>query len=308
MDGLAAAPGEGGFGFLPGAAWNELRREALDKLLEKRSEVTPHAVQAFEMPTYPAHTVGQLPALAARFANAAQCPAEAAEKLQYLIFPITEAESIPEAWRGKTLLELPRVMFGRLEQKTAARLDALQDAGFAGTVVNNPAQLRYTDGWTLYGGLGLNVTNPMSAARYASLGVQGMLLQPETALTAMQAVAPGVPTAALCYGHLPLMLTRACPLRNVRDCGKCPGGGTLRDRKGRDFTVTCSAPGGAGVRTVFNPVPLYMGERLRELPVDVAVAAFTTETPARVSQILDLLFNAQPFDSEFTRGLYYTNN
>ena len=105
-----------------------------------------------------------------------------------------------------------------------------------------------------------------------------------------------------------LMLTRACPLRNVRDCGKCPGGGTLRDRKGRDFTVTCSAPGGAGVRTVFNPVPLYMGERLRELPVDVAVAAFTTETPTRVSQILDLLFNAQPFDSEFTRGLYYTNN
>ena len=308
MDGLAAEPGEGGFGFLPGAAWNELRREALDKLLEKRSEVTPHAVQAFEMPTYPAHTVGQLPALAARFANAAQCPAEAAEKLQYLIFPITEAESIPEAWRGKTLLELPRVMFGRLEQKTAARLDALQDAGFAGAVVSNPAQLRYTDGWTLYGGLGLNVTNPMSAARYASLGVQGMLLQPETALTAMQAVTPGVPTAALCYGHLPLMLTRACPLRNVRDCGKCPGGGTLRDRKGRDFTVTCSAPGGAGVRTVFNPVPLYMGERLRELPVDVAVAAFTTETPARVSQILDLLFNAQPFDSEFTRGLYYTNN
>ena len=116
------------------------------------------------MPTYPAHTVGQLPALAARFANAAQCPAEAAEKLQYLIFPITEAESIPEAWRGKTLLELPRVMFGRLEQKTAARLDALQDAGFAGAVVNNPAQLRYTDGWTLYGGLGLNITNPMSAA------------------------------------------------------------------------------------------------------------------------------------------------
>ena len=198
MDGLAAEPGEGGFGFLPGAAWNELRREALDKLLEKRSKVTPHAVQAFEMPTYPAHTVGQLPALATRFANAAQCPAEAAEKLQYLIFPITEAESIPEAWRGKTLLELPRVMFGRLEQKTAARLDALQDAGFAGAVVNNPAQLRYTDGWTLYGGLGLNVTNPMSAARYASLGVQGMLLQPETALTAMQAVAPGVPTAALC--------------------------------------------------------------------------------------------------------------
>ena len=308
MAGLTAEAGEGGLGFLPGSAWNEMRREALDKLLEKRSAPTPHVVQPFTVPTYPAHTVGQLPALAARFANAAQCPADAVDKLKYLIFPLAEAESIPATWREKTLLELPRVMFGKGEQKTAARLDALQDAGFAGAVVNNPAQLRLADGWALYGGLGLNVTNPMSAARYVSLGMEGLLLQPETALTAMTAVAPGVPTATLCYGHLPLMLTRACPLRNVRDCGKCPGGGTLRDRKGRDFTVTCSAPGGAGVRTVFNPVPLYMGERLRELPVDVAVAAFTTETPARVSQILELLFNAQPFDSEFTRGLYYTNN
>ena len=308
MTGLTAEAGEGGLGFLPGSVWNEMRREALDRLLEKRSEVRPHATQDITLPAYPAHTVGQVPALAARFANAAQCPAEAVDKLQYLIFPIAEAESIPAAWRGKTLLELPRAMFGKLEQKTAARLDALQDAGFAGAVVNNPAQLRLADGWTLYGGLGLNVTNPMSAARYAALGMQGMLLQPETALTAMTAIAPGVPTAALCYGHLPLMMTRACPLRNVRDCGKCQGGGTLRDRKGRDFTVTCSAPGGAGVRTVYNPVPLYMGERLREMPVDVAIAAFTTETPARAAQILAMLLDARPFDNEFTRGLYYTNN
>ena len=102
-------------------------------------------------------------------------------------------------------------------------------------------------------------------------------------------------------------MTRACPLRNVRSCGQCPGGGTLRDRKGRDFTVTCSAPGGAGIRTVFNPVPLYMGDRLTELPVDVAVAAFTTESPARVAQILAALAAGRPFDSEFTRGLYYND-
>ena len=190
MAGLTAEAGEGGLGFLPGSVWNEMRREALDRLLEKRSEVRPHATQDITLPAYPAHTVGQVPALAARFANAAQCPAEVVDKLQYLIFPIAEAESIPAAWRGKTLLELPRVMFGKLEQRTAARLDALQDAGFAGAVVNNPAQLRLADGWTLYGGLGLNVTNPMSAARYAALGMQGMLLQPETALTAMTAIAP----------------------------------------------------------------------------------------------------------------------
>ena len=306
--GVTVEAGEGGLGFLPGSAWNEMRREALDKLLEKRSTVQPHAIQPFTVPEYPAHSVGHIPALAARFANAAQCPADYVEKLQWLVFPIAEADAVPADWRGKSLLELPRVTFGKLEEKTAARLAALQNAGFAGVVINNPAQLRYTGGWTLYGGLGLNITNPMSAARYTSLGLQGLLLQPETALTAMQGVAPGVPTAALCYGHLPLMLTRACPLRNVRDCASCHGGGTLRDRKGRDFTVTCSAPGGAGIRTVYNPVPLYMGDRLREMPVDTALAAFTTDTPQRSAQILAALFAAQPFDSEFTRGLYYTNN
>ena len=295
-------------GFLPGSAWNELRRDALDKLLQKRSAAAPHAVRPYTLPDFAAHPAGTLPALMARFATVAQCPAEYAEPLQLLVFPLSEAAAVPAAWRKKTLLELPRITFGAAEAKTAAAVAALNPEEFGGLVINNPAQLRYTKNWRKYGGLGLNVTNPMSAARYAALGLQGMLLQPETALSAMQEVAPGVPTAALCYAHLPLMLTRACPLRNVHTCAECTGTGTLRDRKGRDFTVTCSAPGGAGLRTVFNPVPLYMGERLTEMPVDYAVAAFTTESPARAAQILAALFARQPFDAEFTRGLYYTNN
>lgn len=300
-------------GFLPGSVWNELRRETLETLLEKRSIVTSHAVQPYLPPRFAAHSVGSVPALAARFSTVDQCPAEFVDSLQWLVFPIAEAEKVPAGWRSKTLLELPRVMFGKLETQTAERLHALRDAGFAGAVANNAAHLLLAKEWPLYGGLGLNITNPLSAHRYAELGLEGMLVHPETAVNAMQAVAPmrdgkALPTAALCYGHIPLMLTRACPLRNVHSCAQCPGSGTLRDRKGRDFTVTCSAPGGAGIRTVFNPVPLYMGDRLTELPVDVAVAAFTTEPPVRVAQILAALAAGQPFDSEFTRGLYYTNN
>ena len=294
-------------GFLPGSVWNELRRDALDTLLAKRSALRPHAVEPYAPPRFAAHPAEGVPALAARFQTVAQCPADLADRLQQLIFPLEEGDRVPEGWRSRTLLELPRVMFGRKEADTARRLEALRGTGFAGAVANNIAHLELAQGWALYGGLGLNVTNPLAAARYAGLGLRGLLLHPETALPAMAEVAPGVPTAALCYGHIPLMLTRACPLRNVRSCAQCPGGGALRDRKGRDFTVTCSAPGGAGVRTVYNPVPLYMGDRLGELPVDVAVAAFTTESPARTAQILEALLAGQPFDSEFTRGLYYND-
>lgn len=30
-----------------------------------------------------------------------------------------------------------------------------------------------------------------------------------------------VPTGVLIYGHMPLMITRACPLQNVQDCAHC---------------------------------------------------------------------------------------
>ena len=313
--GITVDAGEGSLGFLPGSAWNEMRREALDKLLQKRSEPAPLATKEITLPEYAEHEVGMIPQLAARFETAAQLPgAEYLAKLRYLILPIREADAVPQPLRCKTLLELPRAAFGTVEPDTMRRLAALEGSDFAGVIANNLAQFGYASPLPVFGGLGLNVTNPMSAAEYVCLGACGLLVQPETALTAMRAVAPRqkdgtpVPTAALCYGHLPLMLTRACPLRNVHDCASCRSGGTLRDRKGRDFTVTCSAPGGAGIRTVYNPVPLYMGDRLREMPVDTAVAAFTTETPQRTAQILAELFAAQPFDSEFTRGLYYTNN
>ena len=222
---------------------------------------------------------------------------------------------MPQPLRCKTLLELPRAAFGTVEPDTMRHLAALEGSGFAGLVANNLAQFGYASPLPVFGGLGLNVTNPMSAAEYVCLGACGLLVQPETALTAMRAVAPRqkdgtpVPTAALCYGHLPLMLTRACPLRNVHtSCAGCTNKGKLRDRKGRDFPVRCSAPGSAGMRTVFNPVPLYMGDRLTEMPVDLAVAAFTLEPADRVEEVLTRLFHQQPFDGEFTRGLYYTNN
>lgn len=317
LRGLTLLPGSDAPGFLPGSEWNELRRRALDALLQKRSAPRPHPVRPWRPPVFPARQPAAPPRLCARFEKAAQLPpAERLAQLELLILPLAEADKLPPALREKTLLELPRTMFGAAEARTAAQLAAQAGGGWRGAVANNLAQLRLAEGLglPLYGGLGLNVTNPLSAQRYAELGLRGLLLHPETGLPAMRAVCPRdgdgqtLPTAALCYGHIPLMVTRACPLRNVQRCAGCRGEGRLRDRKGRDFPLRCSAPGSAGVRTVYNPVPLYMGDRLAELPVEYAVAAFTIETPQRVCQILELLLPRRPFDSEFTRGLYYKNS
>lgn len=290
--------------YLPGSAWNTLRRTALVQLLSARSAAQPHPVKAYALPDFPAHITGK-PAITARFATVDQIPTEWTGRLARLILPLEEAQRLPEDWRARTLLELPRVTFGAQEAKTAQALAACDGQGWAGVVINNLAQLQYATTLPRFGGLGLNVTNPLSARAYVQLGLAGLFVHPETPLVSMRAIAPGVPTAALCYGHMPLMLTRACPLKNVRDCARCPGSGALRDRKGRDFSVRCSAPGSAGIRTVFNPIPLYMGDRLNEMPVDRVVAAFTLESASRAAQILERLFAGRSFDGEFTRGLYY---
>ena len=70
------------------------------------------------------------------------------------------------------------------------------------------------------------------------------------------------------YGHMPLMLTRACPLQNIHDCAHCDKTGTLTDRKAKKFPVRCSL----GMRTIYNPVPIYMGDKPGALAVDYGVA------------------------------------
>lgn len=290
--------------YLPGGAWNTLRRTALEQLLAARSAPTPLPVQAYSLPAFPLHPVGQ-PAVMARFATIEQIPTHLVSRLSRMAIPLAEAQRLPAAWRARTMLELPRITFGALEAQTAEVLAACEGQGWAGVILNNLAQMRFATTLPRFGGMGLNITNPLAARQYAEQGLGGLLVHPETPLASMRCIEPGIPTAALCYGHIPLMLTRACPLKNVRDCTHCQGAGSLRDRKGRDFPVRCSSPGSAGIRTVFNPVPLYMGDRLAEMPVDCAVAAFTLETPARVAQILERLLARQGFDGEFTRGLYY---
>lgn len=39
-------------------------------------------------------------------------PEQALSGVEYLILPIAQADRVPREWREKTLLELPRVMFG----------------------------------------------------------------------------------------------------------------------------------------------------------------------------------------------------
>ena len=292
--------------FVPGSTVNELRREALDALLKKREVLRPWPVQDVELEPLPQRTLPPHRTLRARFERWDQVPEQALSGVEYLILPIAQADSVPREWRGKTLLELPRVMFGKLEEDTARRVAATQDAGFAGYEVSNIAHLRLCRGLPMSGGFGLNVTNQVAAQFYADNGLGSVLILPETKDSDISTIAPThagkpVPTGVLVYGHMPLMVTRACPLQNIHDCAHCDKTGVLTDRKAKKFPVRC----GMGVRTIYNPVPIYMGDKPGALTVDYGVAYFTLESREEAAAILDNIRVHAPFEGDFTRGLYF---
>ena len=297
---------DGGPWFIPGGAVNELRREALDALLKKREVLRPWPTTEEHVPALPLRTLPPHRTLRARFESWEQVPERALDGIEYLILPIAQADRVPREWRAKTLLELPRVMFGKLEEDTARRIAATQDAGFAGYEVSNIAHLRLCRGLPMSGSFGLNITNQLAAQFYADNGLGSMLILPEVKDSDIGTIAPThdgkpVPTGVLVYGHMPLMVTRACPLQNIHDCAHCDKTGVLTDRKAKKFPVRC----GLGVRTIYNPVPIYMGDKPGALTVDYGVAYFTLESREEAAQILDMIRTHAPFEGDFTRGLYF---
>ena len=297
---------DGGPWFIPGSAVNELRREALDALLKKREALRPWPTTEEHVAALPQRTLPPRRTLRVRFERWDQVPERALDGVEYLILPIAQADRVPREWRAKTLLELPRVMFGALEQDTARRIAATQDAGFAGYEVSNIAHLRLCRGLPMTGGFGLNITNNVAAQFYAEQGLSSLLILPEVKDSDIASIAPTrngkpVPTGVMIYGHMPLMLTRACPLQNIHDCAHCDKTGVLTDRKAKKFPVRC----GLGVRTIYNPVPIYMGDKPGALAVDYGVAYFTLESREEAAQILDSIRTHAPFEGDFTRGLYF---
>ena len=297
---------DGGPWFIPGSAVNELRREALDALLKKREVLRPWPTTEEHVPALPLRTLPSRRTLRARFENWEQVPERALDGIEYLILPIAQADRVPREWRAKTLLELPRVMFGKLEEDTARRIAATQDSGFAGYEVSNIAHLRLCRGLPMSGSFGLNITNQLAAQFYADNGLGSMLILPEVKDSDISTIAPThngrpVPTGVLVYGHMPLMITRACPLQNIHDCAHCDKTGVLTDRKAKKFPVRC----GLGVRTIYNPVPIYMGDKPGALTVDYGVAYFTLESREEAAKILEMIRAHAPFEGDFTRGLYF---
>lgn len=283
------------------AKLNPLRRKALEKLLSLRETVAPHETVGAFTPEIPENRKTQ-PKLRLRFETKEQvfdCPE--AEKL-YL--PVEEIDGeILEQYGDKLIGEMPRLLFPTFEDGLRERLQALKATGLKTVCAGNPGTVHMALGlgFTVSGGFDLNILNSRSLREWEQIGVSETLLSLENNMKNVPKLGGGVPRGIVCYGHLPLMLYRACPMQGKSGCGSCDGQQTIRDRQGTDFTVLCHRK---QYSTLLNAVPLYVGDKdLRG--VDYITAYFTTESREECENIAALLAGRKAFPDARTLGPYY---
>ncbi|MBR2591204.1 MAG: U32 family peptidase [Clostridia bacterium] len=216
-----------------------------------------------------------------------------------IILPIEQAAQAVEAYGvEKLILETPRVFFGK-EQTLIGQLEAAKQLGVRTISVGNIGALYLAKqrGFRIFAGLGTNLLNSYALA---ACGADEALLSVEMSTAQIAALRSGIPFGTITYGHIPLMITRNCPLRNGTDCSRCRHTGYITDRKGEKFAVRCRY----GASEIFNPHALYMADRDSEIKSDFSLLYFTTESAEEAAHIAALCSQRATPDFKFTRGLY----
>lgn len=204
-------------------------------------------------------------------------------------------------------IEVPRGLYEHTDRvRKLLKTVSNEGAAFAFAATLDSLELAKQAGLPVVGSFTMNVFNRVARSEYARLGVSQMTLSQEMTFRQMSLVgAAGTSpqeNGLLVYGRSPLMLTRNCPdgirPQDCSDPGTLP---ELTDRKGVRFPVAQNGD----AYELLNSVPLYLGDKTRELPGGLfRLFWFTTEPAAEVEHILTNYETGAPADTEFTRGLY----
>ncbi|WP_040195539.1 U32 family peptidase [Candidatus Soleaferrea massiliensis] len=310
---------------------NLLRRAVLEDLMNQRSAVHQAEYRPSGQASWPSiqDAPEERPKEAfhwrARYDRFEQVSASALEQLGYFSLPLSECvrlflsedmtneaerfglpdmRAFLDAYRDQLIIELPRGMFGG-NQIIMGQLEKLRERGITHLLAHNLGavwigrELNYR----LHGGFGLNVTNARSLEVYRRLGLEDMTLSFELSMLQISAMEKHLPAGILCYGHLPMMLTRNCPIQTAMGCKDC--GRKFRplvDRMGNEFPVACENT----CAELYNHLPLYIAEQPERFePLAFATLYFTKEDRARCDELISMHLEHRKTDQPATKGLYY---
>ena len=293
---------------IPISAINKLRREATEKILQKILERnTPVATCLYQS------TPKELPLKKHKkshektyliFSKEDQIPDNVSEDYIF-VFPLNTPEKVFEKYleKGKQVCaEFPRGIFGnaeKVEEKAAKIFNMGVKRFFCPTI--DSAVIAKKLGADITASFGSNIFNSLCLDVWKNNFADEAILSAEMTTAQINKMRGDISKGVICYGKLPLMLTRNCPVNNTVSCDKCKRTGVLTDRKGFTFSVDCSS----GCSEILNSVPIYMCDRISQFEnTDFFVLKFTTESADECAEILRNYEKRSNPDKKYTRGLY----
>ena len=304
---------------LPASAVNALRRDALAALTEAR--ITPPERRELPIPSLPDLDCSETsPLLTVSVKRADQLTEEllflGPARVYVPLEVLAELESLP-AGDTEWCALLPRVWQDRNEAQLREWLDHAKTLGVTAAAAGNIGHLSVLreSGLTVCGDYGLNVFNAYSLNYLREKGLDSACLSFELRGSQMRDMKKLLPTEAIVYGRLPLMITENCLVQNEKGCkldrsgpvvpasAPCRKSNTLVDRTGAAFPLLPAY----GHRTeIQNSKILWLADRpdWKRLGLKYARLRFTTETAEECVQVFRAYLNGSAAPGEFTRGLF----
>lgn len=282
---------------------NELRRNAADELADKLCAVFCRKSDAvFEDEIY--ETPHREPLMSASVISAAQARAAYDTGFDRIYIGcetyLADKEFFDEN-RDVFALMMPTI------ERDGKKYDT-SDCELDSVCISNISQLGKFGSKRVIANFSMNVFNKYSAAMLSKLGADEICVSAELTLAQLEQFESPVPLEAVVYGRLPLMTVRNCLRKSASGkCGCKDEFFFLKDRKNAVFPVRSDRQ--SCTNTVYNSVPVYMGDRINELKnsgISTYRFIFTTEAPCEIADILKMYQKREKYPSAaFTRGHWY---
>lgn len=288
------------------ATVNALRRDALANLTSLRIAPPKRRVLSVSSLEKAAGYAGE-PSLTCSLVRREQLtPALLALRPERVYLPLELFETLDALppFDGEYCVVLPRVWRDGDEPYFSELLKKAEGLGVSAAMVGNLGHLPLlrNQGFSLYGDFGLNVFNGRTLGYLANKGLQSAAVSFELRGAQIRDMPKLLPTEAIVYGRLPLMLMENCLVRNETGCS-CRRPYALTDRTGAAFPLL---PAWGHRTELQNCKPLYLGDRddWKRLGLRYARLRFTTESAEECVQVFRDYLSGGDAPAEFTRGLF----
>ncbi len=288
---------------------NKLRRDATEKITEKiltdfscefNANETKNADTFFDKKEKALNKKTYL-----FFKNENQIPEKISRDV-HIVLPLSADENVFEKLIKNVknvCCEMPRGIFTHTDKikSKSKKLMSLGVKRFFCPTLDSAVIIKEIGG-KITASVGSNIFNSCALDMWKKYFADEAVLSFEMTSREIANIRGNIKTGVVCYGRLPLMITRNCPVKNKFSCAECNKNGVLTDRKGIEFYVDCTS----GTSEILNSVPLNVCDEISKFEnTDFCVLKFTTESKTECENIIKNYLAGEKPKGNFTRGLYH---